>query len=85
MNSETEAVRHAHLTEAEDELQGLRERAELTVTALLPVLPLTGSWDSGYSINERVDPTVCALPEERAEGAYAVTELHVALGGRRAA
>lgn len=56
----------------------LRDLAELAVTALLPVLPLEGSWGN-YRVSEHIDPTIRALPEEWAEAAHAIAELCAAL------
>lgn len=58
----------------------LRDLAELAVTACLPVLPLHGSWDSGYTVStDRVHITVLATPEEWADAAHAIAELHAAV------
>jgi hypothetical protein len=52
---------------------------ELAVHALLPVLPLKGSWGVGYRVSDHIDPTVVALPEEWVDAAQAVSDLHAAL------
>lgn len=57
----------------------LRDLAENTISACLPFLPLEGSWDSGYTVARRVGSEVRALPEEWAEAALAIAELHKAL------
>ena len=40
----------------------LRELAELAVTACLPILPLRGSWGSGYEVERTIHRTLHALP-----------------------
>lgn len=55
------------------ELEGLAGDA---IMAALDVLPLEGSYRSGYTPSERIDPTVIALPEEWATAAFYIAELH---------
>lgn len=58
----------------------LRDLAEETVAACLPLLPLQGSDDEGYEpIPGFAEPQLVALPEEWASAAQAVAELHKAL------
>lgn len=62
-----------------DRIDGLRDAAEIAVTACLPLLPLRGSWNSGYKVEEKVGHTLIATPEEWAEAAHAVAALHNAI------
>ncbi len=62
------------------ELAALRQAAEIVVCATLPLLPLKGSWESGYAVDTASPTTtVSALLSEWAEAAHAVSELHACL------
>jgi hypothetical protein len=54
----------------------LRDRAELLLTALLEILPVEGSWTSGYRVSEHFDSTLHALPEQWATAAQHLCEVH---------
>ena len=58
---------------------GLREAAEIAVTALIELLPLEGSWERGYKITPTVSESVHALPSEWAEAAHAIAALQAVL------
>jgi hypothetical protein len=64
-------------------MRRIRELAEGAVFACLPVLPLSGSYDSGYRVSDSIDPTVMATPQEWADAAHAIAELHAALREER--
>lgn len=49
---------------------------EEAVFALLPIVPVNGSHQRGYQVSERIDPTLRATPEEWANAAHAVCNLH---------
>jgi hypothetical protein len=68
-------------TELQAEVERLRDLAELAVQACLPLLPLEGSWTVGYEIEKQPQATLRALPQEWAEAAYHVGELHRAIEG----
>ena len=57
----------------------LRDLAENAVSACLPFLPLEGSWGDGYRLSQYVHSEVRAPPEEWADAALAIAELHKAL------
>lgn len=70
--------------EHDEAIGQLRCAAELAVHALLELLPLEGSWGSGYHVASAVHSKVRALPEEWASAAHAVSVLHrVILRGER--
>lgn len=60
----------------------VRDAAATAVMATLPLLPLTGSWNSGYRVSDRIDTTLMAEAEEWASAALAIAELHAVLAGR---
>jgi len=64
---------------SDDSIDGLRDAAEIAVTACLPLLPLRGSWGSGYTLEEKISGTLVATPEEWAEAAHAIAALHNAI------
>ena len=47
---------------------------EETFLALLDILPIVGSAETGYRVSDRVDSVVMALPEEWATAAFMVLE-----------
>lgn len=56
--------------------------AEDAVMSCLPILPIVGSDTRGYTVSSsRIHPTVAATPEEWANAALAIAELHAALYG----
>jgi len=61
--------------------EGLRAVAEDAVYACIPVLPITGSLNSGYEISERIDVHVLATVEEWWEAAHQIVALHKRLRG----
>lgn len=65
-----------------NEMPDIREAAEIAVHALIHVLPISGSWNGGYSVPDHIDPKVIAMVEEWADAAKAVADLHAALTGR---
>lgn len=78
-----QALRDAtRLIEAHEENKRLREAAELAVTACLPLLPLRGSWGAGYEVQQPIDPELRATPQEWADAAHHVAELHRVLEPR---
>lgn len=64
---------------SENSPTGLRDAAEIAVTACLPLLPLRGSWDSGYQLEKKISHHLIARPEEWAEAAHAIAALHNAI------
>jgi len=64
-----------------EEYERLREKVELAIHALLPVIPISGSWNSGYSVPDHIHPTVHAMVEEWGDAALAVADLHAELTG----
>jgi hypothetical protein len=60
-------------------LEALRDAAEAAVHACLPLLPVRGSWNSGYRLQPTDQHTFVALPEEWNTAADAIAELHAAL------
>lgn len=58
---------------------GLRDLAEAAVSACLPLMPLEGSWDSGYTVSDYIDPKLQATVPEWSDAAHAIAELHEAL------
>lgn len=61
------------------QIAALQDEAEYTVQSLLPLLPLSGSWESGYRVSDRIAATCVATPEEWATAAHHVAALHAAL------
>jgi hypothetical protein len=59
----------------------LLRAAEDAVSACLPLLPLEGSWGTGYRISDRIAPTLLATPEEWAGAAHAIAKLHRVIEG----
>lgn len=62
---------------AGDDIERVKDAVEEAVHALLPLVPLAGSWDTGYRVDTVLpQATLTALPSEWAEAAHAVSELH---------
>lgn len=57
----------------------MADALEEAVTATLPLLPLSGTWGSGYSVSREIQPTLVATPEEWAEAAHAIASAHALL------
>jgi hypothetical protein len=73
-------------TQQVEERSGRAEHLLLPVESLLhslvEILPITGSWDAGYTVGA-AGSTVKALPEEWATAAQAFSDLHEAIFGRK--
>jgi len=61
------------------EKESLRAAAEAAVFACVPLLPLTGSYESGYRPTAVTDLTLRATAEEWMDAAHVIAELHDAL------
>jgi hypothetical protein len=57
---------------------------EDAVHTTLPLLPLSGSWDSGYRINDSFQLTLMASEEEWSNAAHAIAQAHAFLATARA-
>jgi hypothetical protein len=87
--SQTQLCQHCYTPLGEDqqcsciwaEHKRLREKVEMAIHALTHVLPISGSWNSGYSVPDHIDPKVIAMPEEWGDAALAVADLHAELTG----
>jgi hypothetical protein len=69
-------VSEARSSQSGSELGQLVDAAELAVTACLPLLPLRGSWGSGYEVQQPIDLVLRATHEEWANAAHHIAELH---------
>jgi len=61
----------------------VKREIEDAVMALLPIVPVTGSFMNGYHISQPIDPTLRATPEEWADAAQAVCDLHALARGMK--
>jgi hypothetical protein len=61
--------------------RALRDEAELLVTALLDLLPVEGSWTTGYKPESAISPVVTATTEEWATAAWHLACVHALLEG----
>lgn len=68
-------------TDPEKDLERLREKVEVAIHLLTPVIPISGSWHSGYSVPDHINPKRQATVTEWANAAYAVAELHAEITG----
>jgi hypothetical protein len=65
----------------EKDLERLREKVEIALHALTPVIPISGTWTSGYSVPDHINPTQNATVEQWANAAYVLAELHAEITG----
>lgn len=68
-------------TDPEKDLERLREKVEAAIHSLTPVIPISGSWYSGYSVPDHINTKRHATLEEWGNAAYAVAELHAEITG----